>query len=107
MLEQYEEAIEQWWFKHYAKKKDTLLHTYLCIDRVSGGTNLHILIREHSLKWLLYRNNPTPFERTVGAQQSRAGLFSYVVVISSKIASVCRAILVRSSLLFCFESISN
>ena len=69
MLEQYEEAIEQWWFKHYAKKKDTLLHTYLCIDRVSGGTNLHIFIREHSLKWLLYRNNPTSFERTVGAQQ--------------------------------------
>lgn len=37
MLEHYEEAIENWWFKHYAKKKDTDLRTYLCVERVKGG----------------------------------------------------------------------
>ena len=37
MVEQYEEVIEQWWFKHFAQQKDTSLHNYLCVERVPLG----------------------------------------------------------------------
>lgn len=34
MVEEYEENIENWWFKHFAKGKETLLRSYLCVERV-------------------------------------------------------------------------
>ena len=36
LYEKYEEVIENFWFKHYAKKKETDLREYLCINRVRG-----------------------------------------------------------------------
>ena len=36
MVEDNEELIENWWFKHYAKDKKTDLFRYLCVNNIRG-----------------------------------------------------------------------
>jgi len=37
MLEENEDVIEEWWFKHYAKTKEYNLLEYFCIDTIKGN----------------------------------------------------------------------
>ncbi len=36
MYEAYEELIEIWWFKHFAKQKSNDLFQFMCVDRMES-----------------------------------------------------------------------
>ncbi len=36
MYEAYEELIEIWWFKHFAKQKSNNLFQFMCVDRMES-----------------------------------------------------------------------
>ena len=47
-MEQYEEDIEHWWFKRYAKGQDKEFYDYMCVALTKGKLNIY------SLFWLYY-----------------------------------------------------
>ena len=50
MFEAYEELIEIWWFKHYAKGKSNDLFQFMCVDRMES----RFLMTSHTFSLVHY-----------------------------------------------------
>lgn len=48
LLEEHEELVEQFWFKEYAKQKDTDFFQWFCVDNIKGMADvLHGVFTYH------------------------------------------------------------